>query len=182
MTINNILENLQQYQAFDANEKRMVDETIAFIQSQPQCLERTLTIGHVTASAWITDPSRQYVLLTHHKKLYKWFQLGGHADGEPDLVKVAVTEAHEESGLTNFSLISEAIFDVDVHLIPARLAEPAHFHYDIRFLLETDKNQTLIINHESKALAWIAINEVENLNDSESIMRMVRKHQGKFKC
>ncbi len=180
MTIDTILEQLQQYQPFDLNEKAMIGETIAFIQSYANCLERSLAVGHITASAWITDQARQCVLLTHHKKLGKWFQLGGHADGEPDLIKVALTEAREESGLTHFTLVSPAIFDVDIHLIPARQSDPAHFHYDIRFLLEADRNQPLIINHESKALKWIAIDEVANLNNSESIIRMVRKHQEKF--
>lgn len=172
-----IIKELQQYTPFDEHEKNMVAQTIRFTSTQPECLERSLATGHITASAWIIDKSRQYVLLIHHQKLDKWFQLGGHADGLADLRKVALTEATEESGLQYFTFINNQIFDVDIHLIPARLHEPAHYHYDIRFLLEADRTEPLVRNHESKGLEWVKIEDVQKLNNSESILRMVRKHQ-----
>jgi 8-oxo-dGTP pyrophosphatase MutT (NUDIX family) len=175
-TIENIIVALQEHMPADENEHRMVNDTITFAQTYPDCLLRSQLIGHITASAWITDESRQYVLLLHHNKLDKWFQLGGHADGEPDLRKVALTEAREESGLTRFSFISDAIFDVDIHQIPARMSEPAHNHYDIRFLLQASRSEPLVRNAESKALEWVPIQQVSTLNKSESIQRMVRKH------
>lgn len=180
MTTDDIIHALTHYLPADANEKRMVEETKVFIYSCPQCLQRSLAIGHITASAWITDKSKKFVLLTHHQKLDKWFQLGGHADGEADLQKVAIKEAKEESGLQELNFISRHIFDVDIHEIPARRTESAHLHYDIRFLLEGNKEAPLVINHESKALAWVPIEEVIRLNKSESIQRMVRKHQHTF--
>ncbi|QHT68499.1 NUDIX hydrolase [Rhodocytophaga rosea] len=180
ITIKDIIVGLQHYIASDENERKMVNNTIAFAQTYPDCLLRSLLTGHLTASAWITDESRKYVLLIHHYKLDKWFQLGGHADGEPDLRKVALTEAREESGLQHFSLISEVIFDVDIHQIPARLQEPAHYHYDIRFLLQASRNEPLVKNAESKALEWVSIEQVSTLNNSESIQRMVRKHMQLF--
>jgi 8-oxo-dGTP pyrophosphatase MutT (NUDIX family) len=175
-TITDIIQALQYYIPSDENEEKMVEETITFAQTHPDCLLRSQLTGHITASAWITDESRQNVLLIHHYKLDKWFQLGGHADGEADLRKVALMEAKEESGLQYFTFISDIIFDVDVHLIPARTQEPAHYHYDIRFLLQANRNEPLVKNAESKALAWVAIEQVSALNNSESIERMVRKH------
>lgn len=179
-TLEDIVVLLQQHTPSDGNEKEMVKETIRFVQTHPDCLLRTLYIGHLTASAWITDESRNYVLLIHHHKLDKWFQLGGHADGESDLRKAALTEAREESGLHLFTFVSDTVFDVDTHLIPARLHEPAHIHYDIRFLLEADKNEPLMRNHESKGLEWVAVEQVAALNNSESILRMLRKHERLF--
>lgn len=171
---------LTNYKTADTAEHKMHQDMLTFAGSYPQCLERSLAIGHITTSAWITDHSRTYVLLTHHRKLGKWLQLGGHADGESNLPKSAMKEAKEESGLTRIHFLEEGIFDVDIHLIPARKLEPAHYHYDIRFLMEADKNEPLVISHESKDLRWVEVNKLIHLNPEESIMRMVRKHQSKF--
>ena len=172
---------LEQYQTHDVAEARMHQDMLAFANTYPNCLERSLTIGHITTSTWITDHSRQYVLLTHHRKLDKWLQLGGHADGESNLPIAAMKEATEESGLTTIRFLSDNIFDVDVHLIPARKLEPAHYHYDIRFLMEADMNEPLLISHESKDLSWVPIDKVMQANPEESIMRMVRKHKALFR-
>lgn len=171
---------LEQYQAYDAAEASIHQEMLTFAKNNPHCLERSLAIGHITTSAWITDHNRKYVLLTHHRKLNKWLQLGGHADGESNLHKSAMKEATEESGLTGIVFYMDNIFDVDIHLIPARKLEPAHYHYDIRFLMEADKHAPLIINHESKELTWMHIDRVIQVNPEESIMRMVRKHKELF--
>ena len=70
-----------------------------FVEQYPQCFDRSLTVGHITGSAWLLDPSSKQLLLTHHKKLDIWVQLGGHSDGDPDTRSVALREAEEESGL-----------------------------------------------------------------------------------
>jgi 8-oxo-dGTP pyrophosphatase MutT (NUDIX family) len=170
-----LLSLLYQHTPSDQNELQMWRDTIQFIEQQPDCFERTLSIGHVTGSAWIVDPKAQKVLLMHHRKLDRWFQPGGHADGESDILKVALKEATEETGLTAVKIPRQAIFDVDVHLIPANPREIAHYHYDIRFLLEADATLPLIQNAESKQLAWIPYDQVAEYNASESIVRMLRK-------
>jgi 8-oxo-dGTP pyrophosphatase MutT (NUDIX family) len=121
------------------------------------------------------DKSRKFTLLTHHRKLDKWFQTGGHCDGDSDVLNVALKEAHEETGLSNIQVISSDIFDIDIHPIPERKGVPAHLHYDVRFLLEANINEPFIVSSESTDLAWVALSEVSKLNDSESIMRMVAK-------
>ena len=88
---------------------------------------------------------------------------------------MAIKEATEETGLSTIKTLSNSIFDVDVHLIPENKKEAAHFHYDIRFLFEADKETVLEINSEAKELKWIKLTEIKNFNDSESVMRMVRK-------
>ena len=152
--------------------------TIAFVEAQPRCAERSLAIGHLTGSAWIVDVSRRRTLLTHHRKLDKWLQLGGHADGDLDLPNVAATEAREESGLTSLSPLATSIFDVDRHWIPARPNEPAHWHYDLRFLWGADAAEPFVISAESKDLAWIEIARMADYNAEESMMRMARKTLG----
>ncbi len=74
----------------------------------------------------------------HHRKLHRWLMPGGHCDGEPDARSVATREIAEETGLISYSLIQDAIFDIDIHEIPARGDIPAHLHFDIRYLFEAD--------------------------------------------
>jgi len=132
--------------------------------------------GHFTGSAWILNPEKDQVLMTHHKKLDMWLQLGGHSDGENDLFKVALREAKEESGIPYFKYVNKAIFDLDIHHIPRYKDQPPHKHYDVRFLFEADPFSSLItISDESYDVAWIPIDKVLDLNSEKSIERMVKK-------
>ena len=153
----------------------MVAETIGFVEAHEDCLLRTCVPGHLTGSAWVVDASRTRTLLTHHRKLEKWLQLGGHADGDPDLLAVALREAAEESGLTRLRAVTTEIFDVDRHWIPERKGEPGHYHYDLRFMIEADPGEPLVVTSESKDLAWVNVADVTALNPEESMARMVRK-------
>jgi 8-oxo-dGTP pyrophosphatase MutT (NUDIX family) len=159
----------------DAHEASMTAETIRFVESHQDCLKRELSVGHITGSAWVVDSTRTRALLTHHRKLEKWLQLGGHADGDSNLLAVALREAREESGLKKVRATSREIFDVDRHWIPVRQDEPAHWHYDVRFMLEADPDEPLKMTSESKELAWVEIAQVTTLNAEESMARMVRK-------
>ena len=161
----------------DAYEAGMTAEVIRFVETHPDWLLRSCVPGHLTGSAWIVSPDRRQPLLTHHHKLDKWLQLGGHADGDGDLLAVALKEAREESGLTHFRVVTPAVFDVDRHWIPPRKTDPGHYHHDLRFMLEADPAEPLVISNESKALAWVRIDEETRLNPEESMARMVRKTQ-----
>ncbi len=170
-----ILDALASYRPADPHETEMVRLTREFVESHEDCFERSQAAGHITGSAWIVDLDRVYVLLTHHLKLGKWLQLGGHADGDPDVLAVALREAREESGLEEIRPVSKGIFDVDVHRIPPRGDEKEHFHFDVRYLLEADRKHPLRMTPESRGLAWVRLGEVESLTNEESVLRMVRK-------
>lgn len=175
---NILLDLLRKHKSFNENEAKMLAETIEFVKENEDCFKRELAIGHVTGSAWIVDKSRNFVLMMHHRKLDKWFQPGGHCDGDNDVLRVALKEAQEETGVADIQILSNEIFDVDVHEIPERKGIAAHFHYDIRFLFEADNDIPLVINEESNDLAWVEIDKVAELNDSESITRMTLKRYG----
>ncbi|MFD2521865.1 NUDIX hydrolase [Emticicia soli] len=170
-----ILELLNSHVGHDQNEQKMTQRTIAFVNDYTNCFDRELLIGHITGSAWILDKSGQFVLLTHHRKLNRWFQPGGHCDGDCDVMNVALKEAIEETGVSEIELVNEGIFDIDIHTIPERKGVPEHLHYDIRFLFRADKDLPLLITEESNDLGWIELSKVEELNSEESMMRMVRK-------
>jgi len=180
-----LLEMLSRYREQFPAEADVVDRIQALIETHADCFERTCRPGHITGSSWIFSTDRRRCLLTHHRKLDCWLQLGGHADGHAEVEQVALREAREESGMRGFDLvcIDGALLplDVDVHQIPARLdddgrlIEDAHEHHDVRFLLIAHPDQELRLSAESHDLAWFALDEVPRQTDEESVLRMLRK-------
>lgn len=157
--------------------ERIVDEIRNFVLEQPDCFERNCFLdGHVTGSAWVLSTNYEQVLLTHHKKLERWLQLGGHSDGESNTLLVAKREAEEESGLA-VEIASGEIFDVDVHEIPPRGTDPVHKHYDVRFLFQADDSAPLTISNESVDLRWVPLDRLTDFTTEESVLRMMRKTQ-----
>ena len=115
--------------------------------------------------------------MLHHRKLDRWLQPGGHSDGDPNTLNVALREASEESGidLSHIKHIGEGIFDVDIHTIPENKKESQHDHFDVRFLLEIDDSLPLISNEESNEVKWLSFSEVKDFNNDRSIERMLDK-------
>lgn len=145
-----------------------------FINQYPDCFERSLEIGHITASAWLVNKNSTKALLMHHAKLNRWFQLGGHCDGQADVMAVAIKEAQEESGIKHIAPVTSTIFDIDIHLIPANSREQEHYHYDVRFLLQITSDEDVVQNSESKELRWFGKDEPLP-TDNPSVTRMFRK-------
>ena len=175
-----LLHQLSEYALRHPEEAEVIRDFTHFVKSEPRCFERSLEKGHITGSAWVLNRDGSEVLLTHHRKLDCWLQLGGHADGESDVLAVAMKEAEEESGLTDFSHIGSGIFDIDIHLIPERKGEAAHFHYDVRYLLCANSGTDYVVSDESHDLRWVKPEEVKNLTTESSMMRMVSKWVSKL--
>jgi 8-oxo-dGTP pyrophosphatase MutT (NUDIX family) len=169
-----VLQLLSAHRPCDNHEQQMLERLTAFVSAHENFYTRDLLIGHVTASAWIVNETCSHTLLVHHGKLNMWVQPGGHIEDDVDMLSASLREAREETGL-HVQPLSENIFDIDIHSIPARPNEPVHFHYDIRFLLAANKDAPLIATSESKDLAWVAIDEIEHLTQEESVLRMARK-------
>jgi 8-oxo-dGTP pyrophosphatase MutT (NUDIX family) len=151
----------------------------AFIAAHEDCLLRTCRPGHLTGSAWIVSPDHQSVLLVHHRKLGRWLQPGGHADGEADLFRVALREAREETGLATFETLPGGVppapLDLDIHEIPPHGGEPAHLHLDVRFLLVASPGEVAQASEESAAIAWVPRERLGEVSDEESLHRMERR-------
>ena len=172
---NPLLKLLREYLVSHQQEQDITKHFLQFVSSQPNCFERTLQIGHITGSAWLVNATGTHVLLTHHRKLDKWLHLGGHADGDPDLWRVALREVREESGLRNFNLVFENIFDLDIHHIPRLGNEAEHLHYDVRFAMQAIDSTQYVVSEESHDLSWFAIKNLQAFTKEESILRMARK-------
>ena len=169
-----LLKGLGAYLQANPAELELVDRLDSFISNNIDCFDRSNLEGHVTGSAWIVSPDGRQVLLTHHKKLGRWLQLGGHSDGEPDTLLVSQREAEEESGLKVHPL-DESIFDIDIHEIPARADEPHHLHFDVRFLFRA-RDLKFVVSSESHDLRWVDLLNIEQFSNEWSVVRMRDKY------
>ena len=167
-----LLNSLYDYLSRNPQEALICQEFIHFVKTEAHCFERDLTKGHITASALLLNPSKDKILLTHHKKLNMWLQPGGHADGDSEFLQVALKEAEEESGLIGLEILNEQIFDIDIHEIPAHKDDPPHKHYDIRIIVHSSKSEDYIVSDESHDLAWAELKTLEKWTREESILRM----------
>ncbi len=182
---NKLIGDLEAYRARHPGEAATADRFLDFVRSHKRCFHRDCLPGHVTASAWLIDPGGGRVLLTHHRKLNRWLQPGGHCDGDSDTLRTALREAAEESGLA-VETCSAAPLDIDIHAIPARkarpprkagpprAAEPAHFHFDVRYALRAQSDD-FTVGEESHALAWVGFAELADFTREASIARMLAK-------
>ena len=145
-------------------------QTLRFIESHPNSLKRICLVGHLTGSAWLVTPDLRSRVLVHHKKLNRLLQPGDHVDGNGNLFEVALHEASEETriGLSIFTPVASLIFDIDVHKIPKRGAEPAHMHYDIRYIFQIPEIN-LPGNDKSYEVRFVPIDEVKEFNNTASV-------------
>jgi 8-oxo-dGTP pyrophosphatase MutT (NUDIX family) len=170
-----LLSDLREYALRWPGEAAVSTRFMAFVEAHPDCFERRLPVGHVTGSAWVVNAAGTHVLLTHHRKLDRWLQLGGHTDGEPDVLQSALREVFEESGLRCVQPLGSAIFDIDIHPIPARGIEPEHFHYDVRYAMRATGDEDLVVSDESHDLAWVPLGRITGYTTEASMLRMFSK-------
>lgn len=155
----------------------VAEEILHFVAATPNCFCRSHAAGHITGSAWLLNPAGDKALLTLHRNLKRWMQTGGHADGDPDVLRTALREAEEESGISGIRVLCADIMDVDIHRIPAnpRKGEAEHWHYDIRFLLQAP-HEHYVISDESDDLAWWSAADfaARAAETDEAVLRLAR--------
>lgn len=178
MTLSGLTHGLHRYLRMYESEETTARRMLRLIDEGQRAFSRSFyTPGHFTGSAWIIDPREELVLLTHHRRLDMWLQLGGHGEGEGDILAIARREAVEESGIPagDLHLATAELFDIDIHPIPPGRNEPAHSHYDVRFLFTADSRREVIVSDESHDLAWVDLDLLENYTREESMIRMKEK-------
>lgn len=163
---------LERYVPRDAAQAAERARLLAFVDAHPaDAHRRELQVGHLTASALVVDAAGERALLTHHRKLGRWLQLGGHCDGDANLAGAALREAIEESGIADLA-IDPVPIDLDVHTIPARPGEPAHEHLDTRFVIYAPPEARASASDESHALGWFSPSELAALDVDDSVRRL----------
>ncbi|HNV44890.1 MAG TPA: NUDIX hydrolase [Candidatus Woesebacteria bacterium] len=175
-----LLNFLKSYKTDFPNEKNDVAKFIDLINAHPDIFFRKCEVAHITGSALVINLTTRRILLHKHKKLNRWLQFGGHADGELDIKKVALKEATEESGLSDLNFLFADPIDLDLQLIPARNEEPEHYHLDFRYLMETSATSVPKIEaNESQELNFFSIDDhsLENIKIDPSLHRLISKTQ-----
>jgi 8-oxo-dGTP pyrophosphatase MutT (NUDIX family) len=170
-----LIRDIENYREKYPLEISVINRLLGFIISTSSCFNRSQADGHITGSAWLVNNDHQ-VLLTYHKKLQMWLQLGGHADGNASVKDVALREAKEESGISDLKIVLDSVFDIDIHNIPASAKEARHYHYDVRYLISAGDTHHFQISDESIAMAWININDIESYTKETSILKMKEKY------
>ncbi|MGK2859905.1 MAG: NUDIX hydrolase [Thermoanaerobaculia bacterium] len=172
-----LLEALSAFEPFDDTERAHHAAITRLVERTPRPFSRhTFEPGHVTASAFIVDPTGTRLLLHHHRRLDRWLQMGGHVDDGELVVDAALREAHEESGLSQLELVGVLPFDLDIHAIPAGKGEPAHAHFDVRYIVRAADPATIrIAPEESNALRWFTLDEAAEAMASPESRRAILK-------
>ena len=148
---------------------------LSLLETTAECFQRSCFPAHFTGSALVVDAQGARALLHNHRKLDKWLPFGGHCDGDENVLRVAQREALEESGIEGLVLASPRPFDLDIHTIPARGAEPEHEHFDVRWMLIAPENAQFRQSEESLELRWFTPEEMAALPLTPGNRRLLAK-------
>ena len=159
-----LLEELEQYRPWNEQEERDRTELLRRLRSGEDLYTRDNSAGHLTASAWVVSPDRRQVLMAYHNIYDSWSWLGGHADGDRDLLAVAAREVREESGLTAVRPVSRSIYSVEILTVDGHEKRGAyvssHLHLNVTYLLEADPAAPVRRKpDENRAVGWFGLEE-----------------------
>jgi 8-oxo-dGTP pyrophosphatase MutT (NUDIX family) len=171
-----LLDQLLGYAAVEAAEAEHRRAMLELLESADDAFSRDHFVpGHFTASCYIVDAEGR-LLLHHHKRLDRWFQMGGHVEVDEAPELAALREGREESGLLDLVHGSDGIFDLDIHPIPAAKGETDHAHFDIRYLAFTASPEAAVPDRaESNDLAWVTLDRAAELMPGPDSARVLRK-------
>ena len=163
-----LLKQLTAFVPFNEQEARDRELLLGCLRREPEVLTRENPLAHFTASAWVVNPARTRVLMAYHNIYRSWSWLGGHADGESDLLAVALREVREESGIRSARPVSRDIFSVEALTVDGHEKRGAyvssHLHLNVTYLLEADEEEALSIKpDENSGVRWFTLEESETV-------------------
>ena len=161
ITRQELINQIEDYKPFNEQEKMDKLLLLNWIRNNDNAFSRENTVAHMTASAWVVNKDRSKVLMVYHNIYNSWSWLGGHADGETDLLSVALREVKEEAGITNVKLVSEEIFSLESLTVDGHVKKgnyiSSHLHLNVTYLLEADSDEAVSIKaDENSGVAWFS--------------------------
>jgi len=162
----NLKEQIEKYIPYNEQEAKDRDVMLKYINTFDDVLTRNNEFAHFTASSWAINKERTKVLMVYHNIYKSWTWSGGHADGESDLLNVAIRELKEETGVKNVKPIFEDIFSLEIACVDGHIKRgkyvASHVHLNITYLLEVDENEVLKIKEdENSGVKWVRLEDVE---------------------
>jgi len=179
--MNDLIALIRDYEPYNEQEERDKNEILKRLVRDFGVYERINRGAHMTASAWVVSPDRKYVLMAYHNLYRSWSWLGGHADGERDLMQVARREVTEESGVQNVRAVSDEIFSIEILTVDGHEKRgeyvPSHLHLNVTYLFEADMSDNLRVKpDENSAVGWIRVDELEkNVSEPWMMERIYKK-------
>ncbi|MBM7871243.1 8-oxo-dGTP pyrophosphatase MutT (NUDIX family) [Clostridium pascui] len=176
----NWIESIKKYTACNDQEKKDKEITIKGIEMFDDILTRDNELVHMTSSAFVVNKNRDKTLMVHHNIFNSWSWTGGHADGEEDLLFVAIKELKEEAGVKNICPVSEDIVSLDIIHVPGHIKKgkyvSPHLHISIAYLVEADENEPLVIKpDENSGVQWIPIEEIDTYSNEPHMKKIYNK-------
>ncbi|MCR1875096.1 NUDIX hydrolase [Paraclostridium bifermentans] len=169
------IEQIKNYKPINEQEKNDRELILECIEKYDDILTRDNKICHITSSGFIVNKNRDKVLMIHHNIYNSWGWTGGHADGDNDLLNVAIKEAKEETGIKSVKPITDEICSIEILTVNSHIKRgnfvSAHLHLSVAYILEADENEELFIKEdENSGVRWIPIDEIEdNVNEEHMI-------------
>ena len=164
MSRQELMEQIANYIPYNEQEERDQNLILNWIEEQENAFSRENKMAHMTASAWVVNPERSKVLMVYHNISDSWSWLGGHADGETDLLSVALREVKEEAGISKVRPVSEGIFSLESLTVDGHekngVYVSSHLHLNVTYLMEADMEEKVSIKEdENSGVAWFAPEE-----------------------
>lgn len=183
----NLKQQIQNYKPYNEQEQKDQQTMLNYLDTFEDCLTRDNEFGHFTASCWAVNPEKTKVLMIYHNIYQSWAWTGGHADGEDDLLGVAIRELKEETGVQHVKVLEPEIFSLEIVTVDGHVKKgkhvSSHVHLNLTYLLEVDENEILKSKpDENSGVKWVDLEEVENVSDEKWIRENIyRKLNEKLK-
>ena len=176
MTREDSIRQIENYPPFNEQEEKDKALILGWIRDNENAFSRKNTVAHITASAWVVNKDRSKVLMVYHNIYNSWSWLGGHADGETDLLSVAIREVKEEAGISNVRPVSEEIFSLESLTVDGHVKKgnyvSSHLHLNITYLLEADSEEQVSVKaDENSGVAWFSPEDALEKSNKKFIRR-----------